>query len=433
MGPRELTDNTAVIVDGIRTPFVRAFQEFNGLDTMALGSLAVRALLRRTGVADQIDAVIWGGVILPTTTPNTGREIVLETDLSPRVEAFTVTRACSSSLLAITQAAAAIERGEFDVVIAGGSDSVSSAEVPLPQKLIRTMAPLVMNGKSGPLDYLGALAQLMPFNDLLPRMPRVAERSTGELMGEAADDMCRRNGVSRAAQDELALKSHRNAARAIESGRFREEIFPVELKPGRAVYTDSIVRGNIEYARLADLKPVFRKGGSVTAGNASALTDGAACTLIMSYRKARALGLKPKARFLSWHYSAVDPRDQLLIGPAISMPLALKRAGLSAADMDFVDIHEAFTGQVLCVLKAFASQDFVGRHTGSDAVASEIPPQKINIHGGSVAIGHPFAATGSRMVNTMANELALGKRQRALLAICAAGGLGAAAVLEGVD
>lgn len=433
MASHELNDNTAVIVDGIRTPFVRAFREFNGFDAIELGRLALKALIRRTGITRQVDAVIWGGVILPATTPNTGREIVLETDLSPTVEAFTVTRACSSSLLAITQGVAAIERGEFDVVIAGGSESVSSAEVPLPRKLIRTMAPVVMDGKSAPLDYLGALAQLAPFTDLMPRMPRVAERSTGELMGEAADDMCRRNGISRAAQDEFALKSHRRAAEAVMSGRFRDEIFPVEIAPGKSVYTDSIIRGNIDYTKLAELRPVFRKNGTVTAGNASALTDGAACTLIMSYRKARELGFKPKARFLSWHYSGVDPRDQLLIGPAISMPLALQRAGLTAIDIDIVDIHEAFTGQVLCVLKAFASQKFVSHHAGAGAFAAEIAPQKINIHGGSVAIGHPFAATGSRIVNTVANSFGRGESRRALIAICAAGGLGAAAVLEKVD
>lgn len=433
MSTDTISDNTAVIVDGVRTPFVRAFHEYNSLDTIELGRLAVRELLRRSGVTRHVDAVIWGGVILPATVPNTGREIVLETDLSPTVEAFTVTRACSSSLLAITQAAAAIERGEFDVVIAGGSESVSSAEVPLPRKLIRTMAPVVMDGKSGPLDFLGALAQLAPFTDLVPRMPRVAERSTGELMGEAADDMCRRNGISRAAQDEMAMGSHRRAAQAVISGRFRDEIFPVEISPGRSVYTDTIIRGNIDYAKLAQLRPVFRKNGTVTAGNASALTDGAACTLVMSYRKARELGLKPKARLMSWHYSGVDPRDQLLIGPAISMPLALKRAGLTAADMDIVEIHEAFTGQVLCVLKAFASQEFVSRHAGEGAVASEIAPHKINIHGGSVAIGHPFAATGARIVNTVANSLGRGEGRRALISICAAGGLGAAAVLEKVD
>lgn len=433
MKPKPLTDSTAVVVDGIRTPFVRAFQEFTALDTIALGRLAVQALLARTGVARDVDAVIWGGVILPGTTPNLAREISLETAIRPTAEAFTVTRACSSSLLSLTQAASAIERGEFECVIAGGSESVSNAEVPLPKKLIQTLAPVVMNGKSGPLDYLGALAQLIPFNDLIPKMPRVAERLTGELMGESADDMCRRNGITRAAQDEFALRSHTNAARALREGRFRDEVFPVEARPSKTVYTDSIVRGNIEFEKLAALKPAFRRGGTITAGNASALTDGAAATLIMSYRKAKELGFKPRARFLSWHYSGVDPRDQLLIGPAISMPLALERAGLKMADIDLFDIHEAFTGQVLCVLKALASPAFVKRHASARAEAAEIPPHKINIHGGSVSLGHPFSATGARMVNTMANEIAGGNAQRVVLGICAAGGLGAAAVLAKVE
>ncbi len=433
METKPLTDNTAVIVDGIRTPFARAFQEFTSLDSIELGRRAVDVLLKRTDAARHIDAVLWGGVILPGTTPNLAREILLETKISPTAEAFTVTRACSSSLLSITQAAAAIERGEYECILAGGSESVSNAEVPLPKKLIRTMAPVVMNSKSGPLDYLGALAQLIPFNDLMIKMPRVAERLTGELMGESADDMCRRNGITRAAQDEFALQSHEKATRAVRSGRFRDEIFPLEVRPGKTVYADTILRGHIEFEKLASLKPAFRRGGTVTAGNASALTDGAACTLLMSYRKAKELGYKPRARFLSWHYSGVDPRDQLLIGPAISMPLALKRANLKIEDVDLVDIHEAFTGQVLCVLKAMASQEFLDRHAGNGVVAAEIAPQKINIHGGSVALGHPFGATGARMVNTMANELALGSARRAVIGICAAGGLGAGAVLERVD
>ncbi|HRP70044.1 MAG TPA: acetyl-CoA C-acyltransferase, partial [Turneriella sp.] len=403
MKAQPLHDNSAVIVDGIRTPFVRAFQDYRNFDTIELGRRTVEALLKRNGIQNEVEAIYWGAVLLPSTTPNIAREIALETALKPTVESLTVTRACSSSLMSVTQAAAAIERGEFDVALAGGSESVSNAEVPLPQKLIRTFAPLVMNSKSGPLDYLSALAQLAPFNDLLPKMPRVAERSTGELMGEAAENMCRRAGITREAQDELAYKSHVASSKAFESGRFDDEIFPMEIKPGHTVYRDQIVRGNIEYKKLSQLRPAFRRRGTITAGNASALTDGAAATLLMSYKKARELGLKPRARFLSWHYSGVDPRDQLLIGPAISMPIALERAGLSMKDIDMVEIHEAFAGQVLCVLKAMASEEFVKFYAGDKAKASEVNPAFLNKYGGSVALGHPFGATGARIVNTAAN------------------------------
>lgn len=430
---KKINDNTAVIVDGVRTPFVRSFAEYTRFDTIQLGTMAVKNLMKKSGVTDKdIDAVIWGGVIFPGTAPNIGREIILEAGMDPTIEGYTVTRACSSSLLSITNAAAAIERGEFDVVIAGGSDSVSNASVSLPSKVMQSIGPVFMNKKSSVLDYVGAVAQLAPFDQVLPEIPRVSERSTGQLMGESAEDMARRNGISREAQDELALHSHKNSAKAVMSGRFQDEVFPVQVSSSKTIYNDTIIRGDASFAGLSKLRPVFHKLGTLTAGNSSALTDGASCTLLMSYKKAKELGLKPRARFLSWHYSGVDPRDQLLIGPAISMPMALKRAGMKLSDASLVDIHEAFAGQVLCVLKAMASKDFLENHIQSGAMAGEVDPATMNIHGGSIAIGHPFGATGSRIVNTMANELAQGKHQTAVLGICAAGGLGAAAVLEAV-
>lgn len=423
----------AVIVEGVRTPFVKAFNEFTGLDTIDLGRITVSELLKRNNnIAQEVESVIWGGVVIPSLTTNIAREISLDSGLPPTVDAQTVSRACTSSMLSVTQAVSAIERGEFNVVIAGGSDSVSNAEVPLPRKLIRTFAPLVMGGKAAVSDYFSAMASLAPFTGLLPQMPRVVERSTGQLMGEAADEMCKRNGISREAQDELALKSHLSAAKSIALGRFKDEIVPVETGKGRGVYTDTIVRGNVSYESLAKLRPAFHKWGTITAGNASALTDGASATLIMSYKKAKELGYKPRARVSSWHYSGVDPSDQLLIGPAISIPKALERANLIIDDIDIVDIHEAFTGQVLCVLKAMSSGDFVRRHVGAKAEPIEIDQNKLNVLGGSVAIGHPFAATGARIINTMANEIGSGTAQRALVGICAAGGLGGSVVLEKV-
>lgn len=419
----------AVVVGGVRTPFVKAFAEYLGLDTIALGCRAVAALLERTGVPrNQIDSVVWGGVILPGLAPNVGREIALDLGLPPSVEAMTVTRACASGLQAITLAAAAIERGEADVVIAGGSDSTSNAEIKLPQKLVHAAAPLVF-GKATPGDVLGVLTQLMPLRELLPRVPRIAERSTGQVMGEAAEEMARRNEIPRQAQDELAVRSHHRAARAIASGRFAGEVVPVEAG-GAWVHTDTIVRADTSVERLARLKPVFAADGTLTAGNSSPLTDGASATLLMSEDKARALGAKPLARLASWAYVGVDPADQLLMGPALAMPLALERAGLRLADIDLVDMHEAFAAQVLSVLKMLGSRAFARERLGRDQAIGEVDPERLNIHGGSIAIGHPFAATGSRMVTTIANELHLSGKRTALLGICAAGGLGAAAVLE---
>jgi acetyl-CoA acyltransferase len=247
-------------------------------------------------------------------------------------------------------------------------------------------------------------------------------------MGEAAEKMARRNEISRAAQDEFAVRSHKRAAAAIASGRFAEEVVPVEAN-GKWVHADGLVRGDTSVEKLAKLRPVFAREGTLTAGNSSALTDGGAAVLLMEESKARALGYTPLAAFRSWSYVGVDPADQLLMGPAIAMPRALDRAGLALDQIDLVDMHEAFAAQVLSVLKMLASDNFAKR-IGRDRAAGSVDPAKLNLHGGSLALGHPFGATGARMVTTIANELHRTGKQTALLGICAAGGLGAAAVLE---
>ena len=423
-----------VIVDGVRTPFQRAFGPFIELDTIALGVAAVRGLLARSPVPHRaIDAIVWGGVILPSTSPNVGREIGLDLGLPAAVEARTVTRACASGLQAITDAAAAILLGEIDVAIAGGSDSTSNAALTLPQGLVHKLAPVALSGKSGPLDYLKAVSRLSPRRDLVPTRPKIAERTTGEVMGEAGERMAERHGVTREAQDRFALASHQRAAAAVESGRFDREVVPVELPGGRVVARDGLIRADTSEAALAKLRPAFKPGGTLTAGNSSPLTDGAAAVLLMSEEKAAALGVTPLAVLETWAYVGVDPADQLLIGPALAIPKALDRAGLALGDMDRVDLHEAFAAQVLCITKMLGSDAFARERLGRDAAVGVVDPAKLNIHGGSVAIGHPFGATGARMVSTMAHELALTDAKRAVLGICAAGGLGAAAVLSAID
>jgi acetyl-CoA acyltransferase len=422
----------AVVVRGVRTPFVKAFGSLMKVDTIGLGTAAVSALLERTGIArKELDAIVWGGVILPGTAPNVAREIALDLRLPASVEGMTVTRACASGLQAITIAAAAIERGDSDVVIAGGSDSTSNAEIKLPQKVVHALAPLAF-GKATPADYLGILGQLWPITEVLPQRPKIAERTTGQVMGEAADDMGRRNEVPRAAQDELAVRSHHRAAAAIASGRFDDEVAPIDVPGGGRVHADGLVRADTSVEKLAKLKPVFHAEGTVTAGNASPLTDGAAAVLLMSEEKARALGFTPLAAFRSWSYVGVDPADQLLMGPALAMPKALDRAGMKLSDVDLVDMHEAFAAQVLSVLKMLGSRAFAQSRLGRDHAVGEVDPARLNVHGGSIALGHPFGATGARMVTTMANELHQSGKSTALLGICAAGGLGAGAVLERV-
>ncbi|MEV5650440.1 acetyl-CoA C-acyltransferase [Nocardia sp. NPDC052254] len=422
----------AVVVAGARTPFLRAFTDYTRMDTIDLGAAAVAGLLERTGLPkDRVQAMVWGGVILPSAAPNIAREIALDLGLDHGCEGYTVTRACASGLQAVTSAAAAIERGEYDIMIAGGSDSTSNAEVKLPQKLVHAGAPLAL-GKPKPKDYLSAVAQLAPFTDLLPRRPRIAERTTGEVMGESAEKMARIHGITRAEQDAFAVRSHHRAAAAIESGRFDREVLTVRTPAGKTIERDGLVRANTSVDKLATLAPAFESGGTVTAGNASPLTDGAAAVLLMSEDKARELGLTPLAAIRSWSFVSVDPADQVLIGPAISMPRALDKAGMSLSDIDFVDIHEAFAAQTLSVVSALGSDTWAKSRLDRDQAVGEIDPGILNVHGGSVSLGHPFGATGARMVTTMANELALTGKNTALLGICAAGGHGASAVLERV-
>jgi acetyl-CoA acyltransferase len=423
----------AVVVAGKRTPFNKAFGAMLGVDTIGLGKSAVAALVRAADLdPKQLDSLIWGGVVLPPQAVNVGREIVLDLGLPPQIDAMTVTRACASGLQSVTAAVSAIERGDADVVIAGGSDSTSNAAITLPPNFIRKVGPLAMGKRAGALDYLGVLAQLNPLTDILPKMPQVAERSTGETMGQSAERMAERNQITREAQDAFAVRSHQRAAAAVKSGRFVDEVAPLTLPNGDDVHTDGIIRGDTSVEQLAKLRPAFRRDGTITAGNASPLTDGAAAVLLMNEETARALGYTPLAAFRSWSYVGVDPRDQLLIGPALAVPRALDKAGLQLKDMDLVDMHEAFAAQVLSVLSAMASDAFARERLGRDGAVGEVDPERLNLHGGSLAIGHPFAATGARMVTTMANELHQGQHQHCLLAICAAGGLGAAAVMERV-
>ncbi len=423
----------AVVVGGVRTPFHKAFGELRRLDTIALGAAAVSGLLAKTGLRQaEIDAVVWGGVILPPGAPNVGREIVLDLGLPPSIEARTVTRACASGLQAVTDAAAAIERGDAEVVIAGGSDSTSNAAITLPPGFIQKLGPVVMGRKATAAAYLSALSQLNFAKDVLPKMPRVAERTTGDTMGESCEKMADRNGISRQAQDEFAVASHHRAAAAVESGRFLAEVCTVRLPNGAEVIADGLIRADTSVEKLAKLRPAFKRDGTITAGSSSPLTDGAAAVLLMNEEKARALGLSPLAVVRGWSYVGVDPLDQLLIGPALAIPKLLDRLGLNLRDLDLIDLHEAFAAQVLSVVQALESDAFARARLGKSSAVGKIDPARLNVHGGSLAIGHPFGATGARMVTTMANELAQTDKQFAMLGLCAAGGLGAAAVLERV-
>jgi len=269
--------------------------------------------------------------------------------------------------------------------------------------------------------------------DLLPNPPAIAEFSTGKTMGQCAEVMAKENGISREAQDRFALRSHQKAAEGWEKGIFAEEVmpFPVGPKYKEVVEKDNLVRPDTTLEKLSSLRPVFdRKHGTVSAGTASPLTDGASAVILMSEEKAKALGYEPLAFVDAWAFAAIDPGWQLLQGPAFAAPMALDKAGLTLDDMDLVDMHEAFAAQVLSNLQAFASKEFAKERLNRSKPLGEVPDEKLNIYGGSISIGHPFAATGTRQLLTVSRELSRRGGGKALVTQCAAGGMGAAVVLS---
>ncbi len=361
----------AVIVAGVRTPFHKAFSSLADVDTIGLGGACVGAVLRSLNLSGtDVDSIVWGSVIIPPATPNVAREIALDC-LGTRTEARTVSRACASSLQAVTDAVTAIERGDAEIVVAGGGDSTSNAAITLPSAFIQKMGPVLMGGKAGPKEILAASVRLNWLRDVLPNAPKVAERTTGETMGQGAERMAERNGISREVQDAFALRSHQRAAAAVRTGRFDKEVCSVTTKKG-AVVADGLIRADTSLERLAKLRPAFKSGGTVTAGNASPLTDGAAAVVLMSEDRAKALGYKPLASVKSWSYVGVDPKDQLLIGPALAMPRALERASLRLEDIDYIDMHEAFAAQVLSVIQALQSDAFGKERLGRTSRVGEV-------------------------------------------------------------
>jgi len=421
----------AVVVGGSRTPFTKAFSELIELDALGLAAACTRDLLRKTGVSPrEIEEIVWGSVVVSSQSPNTARELVFELDLPPHIPGFTLTRACLSGLSAICEGVKSIERGDMDCVLAGGSDSVSNAEMPLPRPLVRALGKLSYGGRLSFGKVLRALKGLGSLDAVLPKPPRIAERVTGRTMGQHADDMARQNGVTREAQDAFALRSHQRAQAAWDEGLLGPEVAEISLGRGRTLSRDTLVRGQADPKKVAKLRPAFGKGGTVTAASSSPLTDGGSAVLLMSEEKAKALGLQADIQVVDWITVGVDPFDQLLIGPALAIPKLCDRHGLTIDDIDIFEIHEAFAAQVLSVTDALASDAFCRARLGREKAFGRIPDEKLNPFGGSIAIGHPFAATGGRLVTTAANALRRMKKKRAIIAICAAGGMGGAALLE---
>jgi acetyl-CoA acyltransferase len=418
------------IVAGCRTPFLRSGTDFAGMTAIELGRAAVGEVLARSGLrGEDIDHLIYGTVVHDTQAPNIAREVGLTT-LPRSVPAYTVSRACASANQAITDAAQMIELGQAGVVIAGGAESLSHIPITVSDPLAKS---LVAASKAKSLAGRAAAFKKVRLRDLVPVSPAIAEPSTGETMGESAERMAKENGITRESQDEWALRSHLRAAAGVADGRIPEEIAPVYLPPRyeRVVAADNGIRTDTSAEALAKLRPVFdRDFGSVTAGNSSPLTDGASALVLMDADEARARGIEPRGYVRSWAWAAVDPAAQLLQGPAYAAPLALDRARLSMRDIDLMEMHEAFAAQVLSNLQALASKGFAQRELGRSEAVGHPDPDVINVMGGSIAIGHPFGATGGRLTMTCLNEMARRDAQFGLVTVCAAGAMGFAMVLE---
>jgi acetyl-CoA acyltransferase len=418
------------IVAGVRTPFAKAGTALKSISAIELGKLCVAELLQRTNLdGKEVQALVFGTVIPSVIAPNIAREVSLLPLLPKGVQAYTVGRACASANQAITDAADQIALGHLDVAIAGGSESLSNITILHAQGFADALV-LASKAKSLPAR-IRALARIRP-KDLIPITPAIAEPSTGETMGQSAEKMAKLNAIAREEQDHFALRSHRLAAAGTADGRLTAEIMPVYVPPrfDSILTSDNGIREDTSYEALAALKPVFdRKYGSVTAGNSSPLTDGGACVLLMNEEKARALGYTPLGIIRSYAYAALDPGEQLLQAPVLAAPVALKRAGLSLKDIDLVEMHEAFAAQVLSNLKGFESKYWAER-AGFSQPVGEVDRAKLNVMGGSIALGHPFGATGARITTTLLNELRRRGGQFGLMTVCAAGGMGFAMVVE---
>jgi len=429
--PGNINRRRVAIVDGLRTPFFKSGTAYRDLSTLDLGAAVVNELIQRANLeSSQVDQVVFGAVVADVAAPNIAREVALRNNMPASVDSYSVSRACATSTQSIVSGTQAILSGDVDIVIAGGADSLSKPPITYDDAVVDAL--MAANAAKDLPSKVKAFASVRP-KDLAPRAPALADLSSGLTMGDAAEKMARENGISRAAQDEYAFESHLKAVEAWEKGVFDDEVMALPIPPRYkdTVTKDGIPRADSTIEKLASLRPVFdRKYGSVTAGNSSPLTDGAAAVVLMEEKTAQRLGYEPRAFVRSWAFAGLDPSGQMLMGPSYASPKALDRAGLTMDDIDVVDMHEAFAAQMLSNIQAFASAEWAQQHLGRKTAIGAIDPDKLNLYGGSISLGHPFAATGARQALTMANELVRRDAGTALVTQCAAGGLGAALILE---
>jgi acetyl-CoA acyltransferase len=423
------TDRVAIVA-GLRTPFARQGTFYKDLTAIELGQMVVSELLARSEIPpEMIQRVVYGQVMVLPDAPNIAREVVLGTGMRVTTDAYSVSRACATSFQSAVDIAAAIMLGDIEIGIAGGADSTSVLAVQTSRNLAKT---LVLASKAKTFgEKLKLFSKLRP-KDFIPHAPSAVEYSTGLRMGDSGEQMARDHGITRQAQDEFALRSHQLAHKAWEEGKLNDEVMHANVPPFKdTLIRDENIRGNASLESLAKLRPAFdRKYGTVTAGNSTPLTDGASAMLLMKESRARTLGYKPLGYIKSYAFTANHVTRDLLIGPAYASPLALDRAGLQFNDMTLIDIHEAFAAQTLSVLQAFESKTFAEKELNRSQPVGKVDWSKLNVLGGSLAYGHPFAATGGRMITQTLRELKRRGGGFALATACAAGGLAAAVVLE---
>ena len=419
-----------VVVDGCRTPFCRSGTAFTDLKSYDLGRMAVSGLLHRTAIdPEMVDLLVMGTVISDPATSNLGREVVLASQLPDSCPAYTVSVACVSSLQSFLDAARAIATGGADVAIAAGAETLSDA----PIRYRRSVRKRLIKAQKarGPGDYAALLKGLGP-SDLLPEPVALAEFSTGEIMGENCERLAKRYGITREAQDAYAARSHQRASAATGDGSLADQIVPVFVPPkGRAVREDNGIRGDSTMEVLAKLRPAFdRRFGTITAGNSSFLTDGGAAVLLASEEAARKLGFEPIASLRSAAVAALDPLEELLLGPALTVPGALDAANLQLADVEVVELHEAFAAQVLAVMQLLDDPEWCSQRLGRDAPVGAIELDRLNTWGGSLSVGHPFGATGARLITNCCQRMVVERARHGVVAACAAGAIGIGLVFE---
>jgi len=422
------------IIDGCRTPFQRSGTGYYDIMGWEIGRYAVKGLLSKIPIsAEEIGHVIMGTVAADITTTNVAREIMLGAGLPCTIPAHTNTVACISAGLAIANGANMILCGDADVVIAGGVETFSDPPIKISRPYRRFILDMTMFKRPKTMGGKLRLLRKMKFSDfVMPEKPALGEYSTGLIMGQNADRLAKRLGISREDQDAYAALSHRRAARALKDGKLKNEMVPVVVSgKDTAITEDNGPRADATVENLSRLKGAFdRRYGTVTAANSSFLTDGAAAVLIMSEKKAKALGLKPKAYLRSQAITGQDLWEELLLGPAFAIPKAVKKAGIKFSDIGVIEIHEAFAAQMLGVIRSLESESFGREKLGLPGKAGKVNMDRVNIYGGSLSIGHPFGATGARLLTTCCTRLIESGERFGVIAGCAAGAIGGAVVVE---